>query len=361
MASTTRFPVLLAAMSVAVTLHTDEARAAPRRCTAVTVPVTLPAVTDAFIYGELCMPPGNPPTTVQVLVHSTWYNLRSWDPPQPENSYVHPALARGYATFNLDRLGSGRSSKPAVHLVTIDAVEESIHQVIVGLRSGAVGGHAFSKVVWVGASFGSGYGWVNGSRHPGDVDAFVLTGILHITKPSFIDLVLPISISACDDPGFRHMSLDCGYITNRIGTKGTIYYHMPSASPGMVPHGVDDAVMRDVVSVALLAESVARLGGILDFFNPVFTTMPPETDFARGITVPTLIVIGDKDKIFCGPPDGIECTEAGIRAWESPYYVITPDIHVVPDTGHEVALHTTAPATYAAMLDWVDAKVGTSQ
>ncbi|HKY64631.1 MAG TPA: alpha/beta hydrolase [bacterium] len=351
--------MIAAAMVFAGTaLHPGSAEAVGSHCQKLTVPVNVAGVPDAHMYGELCTPIGSTPDTVQVLVHSTWYNLESWDPPQNQYSYVQAAVAKGYATFNLDRFGTGQSSTPPAHLVTIDVVEDTIHQLIVGLRNGSIGGHAYDKVVWVGASFGSAYGWVNGNNHPGDADAYVLTGILHITKPSFIQLVLPRSISACDDPVLRHRNLDCNYITNRLGTKGDIYYHMPTAAPGMVPHGVDDAVMRDVVSAFLLAESVAKLGGIPDFQNPVFVPMPVETDYARGIQVPTLIVIGDQDKIFCGAPDGIECTEQGIRDWESPYFTIVPDIIVIPDTGHEIALHTTAPAAYQQMLNWIDQKVG---
>src|SRR5262249_31272434 len=158
----------------------------------------------------------------QVLVHSTFYNLQSWDPPQPPNSYVRAANSAGYATFNLDRFGTGQSSKPAANLVTIDVVEDTIHQIIQGLRSGGIGGHPYSKVVWVGASFGSGYGWVNGSKHPGDADAYVLTGILHITKPSFVATAISITTSACDDPILQHLNLDCNYITNKLGTKDQI-------------------------------------------------------------------------------------------------------------------------------------------
>ena len=347
-----------AAFILGIALSSGSADAAGRRCEEMDVPVSVAGVPNAVVHGELCTPIGSPPNTIQVLVHSTFYNLKSWDPPQPDNSYVRPANARGYATFNLDRFGTGQSTKPASSLVNIDAVEGSIHQIIQGLRSGAIGGHAYSKVVWVGASFGSAYGWVNGTNHPGDADAYVLTGIMHITKPSFVQIVLSITTTACDDPILRRLGLDCGYVTNRLGTKDQIYYYLPTASPGMVPHGVDDAVMRDVVSINLLAESVNKLGGIADITHPVFTPMPVETDFARGITVPTLIVVGDKDAIFCGPPDGLECTEEGIRNWESPYYTVTPDIYVAPDTGHEVALHTTAPETYARMLDWVDLHVG---
>ncbi len=350
--------VLAAILSMGIALHSHSAKALGRHCEEMDVPVTVPGVPGATMHGELCTPIGSTPDTVHLLVHSTLYNLKSWDPPQPDNSYVRAALSRGYATFNIDRFGTGQSSKPPFYLVTIDVVEDTLHQLIVGLRSGDIGGHPYSKVVWVGASFGSAYGWVNGTKHPGDVEAYVLTGIMHITKPSFVQLVIERSISACEDPIFRRSISDCGYITNRRGTKGDFYYYMPTASPGMVPNGVDDAVMRDVVSINLLAESAAKLGGILDFGHPSFTPMPVETDFARGITVPTLIVVGDKDNIFCGPPEGVECTEEGIREFESRYYTVEPDIQVVPNTGHEIALHTTAPQTYTDMLDWIDLHVG---
>jgi pimeloyl-ACP methyl ester carboxylesterase len=160
---------LVAALAVAVPLlgPATPAFATAPHCISTVVPVSAPGVPDARIYGELCLPPGPPPSTVQLLVHSTWYNLRSWDTPQSEYSYVRSALAAGYATFNLDRLGTGRSTKPAAHLVTIDAVADTINQVVLGLRSGAVGGNAFSRVVWVGSSFGSAYGWVHGDKYPG--------------------------------------------------------------------------------------------------------------------------------------------------------------------------------------------------
>jgi pimeloyl-ACP methyl ester carboxylesterase len=355
---------------LALALAPLAARADAPHCTAMSVPVDLgPEVPDASIYGELCVPDGPLPDTVQLLVHSTWYNLRSWDPPEPELSYVRAAVAAKYATFNIDRFGTGRSTKPAAQLVTIARVEGSLHQVIQKLRSGAIGGHPYGKVVWVGASFGSGYGWVNGSVHPGDCDAFIFTGLLHMTKLSFLDIVLSITTNACVDPALKHLGLDCAYITNEFGTKDQIYYHVPNAWPGLVPHGVDDAVLRDVVSAFLLGESVDKLGGVQGFPgpNPTFTRMPTTgpTAYTNDIMAPMLLVVGDKDRIFCGPPDGIDCSTAdsimrtsALR--ESDYYPATnqPTVIVLPDTGHEIALHTTAPGAYAAMLTWVDEQVG---
>jgi pimeloyl-ACP methyl ester carboxylesterase len=213
--------------------------------------------------------------------------------------------------------------------------------------------------VWVGSSFGSAYGWVNADHHPGDIDAYVLTGIMHFTKPSFmVNAAFPSLISVCEEPEFMNLGLDCGYVTNRRGTKGTLYYYPPGAAPGMI-EGVDDAVLRDVISMNLLGESVARLGGILSLEPPVvYTPMPTATDPARSISVPTLVVLGDHDNIFCGDPDGPVCTEAGIRAWEQPYYGVPIDVYVAQNAGHAQALHQSAPVTAAHMLGWLDAKVG---
>jgi pimeloyl-ACP methyl ester carboxylesterase len=345
---------------VALGLGLANARAdhAPH-CQAIDVPVTVAgAGPGAFIYGELCLPAGPAPATVQLLVHTTWHNLRSWDPPQAGYSYVRTAVASGYATFNIDRLGTGRSSTPPSNLVTITSVEDTLHQVIVALRAGNIGGHAFSHVVWVGSSFGSAYGWVNGSRHPGDIDAYVLNGIAHRTKCSFANFAGPDVVTACDDPAFAHLGLDCGYITNARGTKGALYYYEPYGAPGMT-EGVDDAVLRDVVSATLLAESTLYLGGVTGFpAHSECTTLPVEGDFANGITVPTLLVMGDHDNIFCGPPDGLDCTTPeAFKAFEAPYYGVEPDVYIAPNAGHVAFLHLSGPATNAAMVSWVASKV----
>jgi pimeloyl-ACP methyl ester carboxylesterase len=215
-------------------------------CTTMNVPVTVAGVSDASIFGELCVPAGPTPAAVQLLVHTTWYNHKYWDPPMEQYSYSRTAVGQGYATFNIDRLGTGRSTKPAPELVTIEAVEDTLHQIIAGLRSGSIGGKPFSKVVWVGASFGAAYGWVNATRHPGDIDAYILTAIMHYTKPSFVVKGLTLTNGACDDPIFSHQDIDCGYFSSTIGQAGALYYYEPGAAPGMLG-GVNDFVLRDVV------------------------------------------------------------------------------------------------------------------
>src|SRR5579872_806190 len=193
-------------------------------CQSFMVPVTVQGVADAAIYGELCVPTGRTPDTVQLLVHGTTYNHNYWDwPDDPEtHSHVRAALAAGYATFNIDRLGVGRSTKPASHLVTLAATVDTLHQVIAQLRSGAIGNRKFSRVAYFGSSLSTAYGWVEASLH-NDIDAFVMTGLLHFTRPTFLGLVKQNLYTVCDDPAFSKSGLDCGYITNRPGSKAIFF------------------------------------------------------------------------------------------------------------------------------------------
>jgi pimeloyl-ACP methyl ester carboxylesterase len=347
---------LFALTSVLVLLIPGRAAA----CQSFFVPVTVAGVANAQIYGELCLPDGPPPATVQLLVHTTGANHHYWDPPMARYSYVRAAVAAGYATFNIDRLGTGLSTKPSpATVVSIESVTDTLDQVIGALRSGALG-VAFRKVIWVGSSYGSGYGWAEAARHPGSVDGFILTSLLHYTKPSFMmNLALPAIAPACTDPVFAHLGLDCDYISTARGSIGPIYFYPLAVAPGVEPNGVWDAIIRDVVSLPLLVQSLATLGGILSLQPPmVFTPMPVATDYARAITVPALIVVGDHDNIFCGPPDGLPCDAGSLLAFESPYYGTTPDLYVAKDSGHAFVLQLSAPDAFQAMLAWADARVG---
>ncbi|HYB76567.1 MAG TPA: hypothetical protein VEE85_00070, partial [Candidatus Bathyarchaeia archaeon] len=90
--------------------HPDEALP---QCQELQVPVSLtqPAVSGATLYGELCVPAHGTPSAVQLLVHGATYNRYYSDwPYRPDfYSYVRKMTKAGYATFNVERLGYGRS------------------------------------------------------------------------------------------------------------------------------------------------------------------------------------------------------------------------------------------------------------
>jgi pimeloyl-ACP methyl ester carboxylesterase len=71
--------------------------------------------------------------------------------------------------------------------------------------------------------------------------------------------------------------------------------------------------------------------------------------------VPVLVVAGADDNIFCTGVTACNCTStASVRSYEAQYY--QPSAHlkvvVIPGTGHDLALSTTAPLTDVAMIAW---------
>ena len=113
MVSTRRLTVLFVVAFGLLAGPPTGAGAAPG-CQALRVPVAVDGVPGARLYGELCRPTGQA-RAVQLLVHGASYNHLYWNwPLDPARySYVRRALAAGYATFNVDRLGAGASTRPA--------------------------------------------------------------------------------------------------------------------------------------------------------------------------------------------------------------------------------------------------------
>lgn len=159
------------------------ANAAPSRCDDLTIPVSLVAM-PVSVHGRLCHPDDGPGETVQVLVHGGTYDSVYWDfPYQPETySYVRAANRRGYSTLNIDRLGYGQSSQVPSALLTGTVHANVIHQIIGKLREGRVGSVAFSRVLLVGHSMGSGVSTLEAATYR-DVDGVMLTGMAHPLAP----------------------------------------------------------------------------------------------------------------------------------------------------------------------------------
>lgn len=316
-------------------------------CQPMHVPVTVASVPGARLRGELCLPAGRPPRTVLLLVHGASYGHAYWDWPQDPSrySYVRAALAAGYATFNVDRLGAGQSTRPLSAQVTLTNGAEALHDAITQLRSGAMGGPEFSRVIWVGHSFGSIYAWIEASMYR-DVDAFVLTGIAHTFKNSTFGSGGDDFYPASQDPKFAGSGLDPGYLTTRPGTRGKLFYYAPGADPSVIAL---DEELKDTATATELAEGL-----------PLVESPPPETAPSRAIVVPTFIVLGDNDNLVCGPPDGLDCTGEVIAAAESPYYSREAglEVAVIPNTGHNLQLHLSARDSTTEILEWIRNTLG---
>jgi pimeloyl-ACP methyl ester carboxylesterase len=99
------------------------------------------------------------------------------------------------------------------------------------LRSGSAAGQRFSRVIWVGHSFGAILAWTEIARYH-DVDGVILSGALHEASPSFIQQALAKdAIPANLDAHFAGLGLDSGYLTTlRARVRALIFSRLPLIS-----------------------------------------------------------------------------------------------------------------------------------
>jgi alpha-beta hydrolase superfamily lysophospholipase len=312
-------------------------------CSARTLPVALtdPGPADQTMWGQLCYRGSQEPATVQLLVHGITYNHLYWNFPYGNGyySYVDAATAAGYATFDIDRIGDGNSSRPPSADIDLNAGAVTLHDAVTALRSGAVDGHAFRHVIMVGHSLGSIEAWIEDARYH-DVDAVIITGALHAVSTTNLPVLEGDLYPAVDDPKFADSGLDPGYLTTRPGTREQLFYDPATTSPAVLAldeAGKDTATAAEgVASVSLIAE-------------------PPADQPSLQVNVPVLVVVGADDYLFCDGVTVYNCASpASVQSFESKYY--SPEAHlkvaVIPDTGHDLALSTTAPITDAVMIGW---------
>ncbi|MFC7616420.1 alpha/beta hydrolase [Actinokineospora soli] len=227
------------------------------------------------VYGRLCVPEGA--TTVQVLVPGGTYSSAYWDighDPRTR-SYRLAMNTAGIATLAVDRLGSGRSSKPSSLLLGVGTQAEALHAVVRSVRP------RFDRVVLVGHSVGSAIAVTEAATHH-DVDGVVVTGLTHqINLPGAVPVfttLIPAPLS--DLPGY---GLDLGYLTTSPGSRYASF-HTP-AIPDPAALAFDEAT-KTVVTPLETVDTV------------LISTLVPMT---RRLTVPVMLVMGAGDANFCGP------------------------------------------------------------
>ena len=333
------FAALLTALLMA-----PAADAGPLLCSDAALDVTLaPGETDTYqVVGTLCSRGPAAGRTVQVLLHGSTYARYYWDFPfQPQHySYVRKATRRGYATFNLDRIGNGASDKPDGNAVDLDANAFVVHQVVEALRDGDVGGTAFDKVMVVGHSMGSFTALNYAGTFPGEADGIILTGFLHDVNFDFVNSVLvPALYPATLDPKFAGQFPALDYLTTLPDTRGLFYYE-PNVNATVL--AIDES-LKETTTVGELNTGPAIV------FDPI----------SFQVEGPVQVVLGEFDFIFCG--NLVDCSDrAAVQSFEEGFYSDSACLRtaVIGDAGHDLNLQTNARAAYARMLRWADRYVG---
>lgn len=354
-----RLTVALAATALSVAGCASEAAppigggvTAPE-CTEQSVPVTLdPASSTVYhIVGWLCVPGFDTPRsrTVQLLVSGLTFSHTYWDPDyQPATySYVEAANERGYATFNIDRIGVGASDRPPAELLTLQAHAFTISQIVRDLRRGAVGGVTFDTVVGVGHSLGAGIlqyeaGTVTDRDQVPDI--LVLTGYLTKTNPEVVAAIGQALHPAAEDAAFAGVRLPPGYLTTRPGER-TIFLDPADVDPAMM--AADEADKQTSSMAERTTVSAARDPRVM-----------------HAIAVPILIIVGQHDRLGCDDALGLSCAnEQAILSRETDNFPAAACLaaYVVPQAGHAINMHRNARNAFDAGNDWIRDRVEVRQ
>lgn len=329
----------LATLALGATPATADGQQAPA-CHDEFVPVALAAgePLDYQVYGRLCLPPGPPPDTVQLLVPGITYDHTYWDLPGA-NSYTAAAIGAGFATFAMDRIGTGLSSHPFGALVTIDSNAFAVHQVITALRSGLDGSPPFRRLVLVGHSYGSWTAWYETSDYH-DVDGVVLSGISHYINLTAPARLLPRLYPAFLDPAFQGAALDPSYLTTLPDQRYSMFDDPGPVDPALIAF---DEAHKQTVTV-----------GEIDEF-PLILVHPLD------IEAPVLLTNGSDDPLFCGL-GGADCSTAqGLIDSERDRlgaHVPSIDAYILAGAGHDLNYAVNASDWFAAAQRWVGTVVG---
>jgi len=288
------------------------ANAAEINCQDVYTPVGS-GLTQQTMYGKLCVPEGA--TTVQVLVPGATYTSAYWDiPVQPDVRSVRLAMNHaGIATMTVDRIGTGRSSKPLSLLITVTSQAEAVHQVVQRMRT------QFQKVLVGGHSLGSVVTIVEAATYR-DVDGVLITGMTNQWDYLKALPAIASSIPVTLDPQLGRLGLDPGYLTTVPGSRYTSFHKPGQLNSAVVDY---DESTKDVFATGELVTTPLMVNIVIPA--------------SRNITAPVMSIQTTAD-YFCGtPPLGSDCSSSeALAASERPFYAHAPrvDAFVVTGYGH---------------------------
>ena len=316
-------------------------------CRTVQVPVSIPAVQQpGQITGDLCAPQ-NGNGSMLLLVAGGGENADYWNMPGLASySLVTAAAKQGFATFAIDRIGTGRSTFPSSSTqVTYAAQVATVDQVASALRhKRSLFGATWNDVIGIGHSLGSGTLAGVAANHPGDLDAMVLTGYGAAVTPQTLQLDKLYQVAARTVTQ-RWASLDPGYVTvtpNAVEKIGLLY-------------GPD-------TSDTALAAASTHQGTLSDTELSSRPQGAAASEQSARITIPVLVADGQYDRHYCegndvnaAPSLKPECQSP--TAFDAYEKQLLPNAclasGLIANSGHAIQEEKAAPTANAMYLAWI--------
>jgi pimeloyl-ACP methyl ester carboxylesterase len=320
-------------------LIAPQAQADETSCRELRVPVSIVGLAQTMS-GTLCTPAGA--KTIQVLIPGGFYNRVYWDITlEPEVRSFRRAMNKaGYATFAVDRLGTGRSSMTPSVLLSAVTQAGAVHQVVQALRSATVGPR-FDKVILGGHSLGSAIAVIEAATYR-DVNGVLVTSMAHHLNLAGIAPIFATFVPAALDPKLSGKGLDPGYLTTMPGTRFSSLH-----SPG--PYNA---------TVANLEESTKDVAAPTELVDAAL--LGTVTPFTRMVDVPVLSVMASQDPTFCGLLATNCSSPEALRRSEQLFYSPSARLqtYVLTGYGHSFNYAPNAPDYHKVVTQWADRTVG---
>lgn len=278
---------------------------------------------------------------VDVLVPGATYDHNYWDWPNfgGQYSYVDAALISGFVTFSYDRLGTGESEYPPGGAVVLESEAYILEQLVSGLSSGQGFAVDAGRVVVIGHSLGAGIAVKHAATY-NDVDAVVVTGMLHEVNPAQSQYIQTNFYPADQDAKFAQAGLPVGdYLTTQPNARGQAFYNLGTADSLVVQQ---DEQLKSTIPVSML---------------PALSAMR-DPALSQAIQVPTLVVTGEQDSLWCS--DTLTCDPQSVLNRELSAFDpgICLNFMVVSGAGHDINLHYNASTFFWNTFTWLHSIAG---
>lgn len=309
------------------------------RCRTVQIPVAIPRhPVRGRLVGDYCVPRDHRGALL-LLVAGANENADYWSlsPTSRKHSLVRAAYRRGFATLAIDRLGTGRSTRPTdSHTVTYDAQVSTVTQVARSYH------RMWETVIGVGHSLGSGTLLKVAARHRDAMDALALTGYGDAISADALREETRYAVPARRLAG-AWRRLDSGYRGMRAEGLARIRFYRPA---------VTRAALKDVAA-RLGTKSMSEVRS-----RPRRATARA---YAARLRLPMLLLDGQRDSHYCltSPSTSQEkvkerCSDRS--AFRSYGRALFPrarlSTRLLPRTGHTIEWEVHAPAAHRALLNW---------
>jgi pimeloyl-ACP methyl ester carboxylesterase len=309
-------------------------------CEDQSIQTPVPSPKGARVDGTLCYRGALRHKTLVLMLPGIVANRSYFDFPVKPRRYSlsRKMAAAGFATFTIDRIGTGSSDRPPFPLVDLASNTRAAHAVVTALRAGQIGGVSFKRIAAVGHSFGALIASRLATDHTGDLDAVALTGATHEFNTAVLDRAATGFYPAQLDPKFGPLTPP-GYLTNTPGARERVLFQPGNHDPSVA--GADEG-LKDTVTIPELLD----LGEGLD-------------DSTLDIDLPVFLAVGQRDQVFCG--EAVDCSSSEtLERAEGPFF--SPEAclrtFVLPEAGHYESLHLNAGEFHQALLDWADDVIG---